>query len=191
MLNESKGAKRGPLCLHRIAIPRSLSCVVAVIPQIELLELVAPLVFEDATHRQCSARGRANQIDVVDGVGRCLQPPALRRVQVVEAPHLQPTAIVVADIETIRLRQFAQCGLEEPDSAIDFAPIIRVGKKGTGRQHANEGAQSRQLSFQAAERVRAGGIHRGRRRLPRSCMKGQDLDEYQTCGESRDEDHHG
>jgi len=122
---------------------------------------------------------------------KSLRKTAYEVVEVVEAPHLQPTAIVVADIEAVRLRQFAQRGLEELDRAVDLAPVIRVGKKGTGRQHAKEGAHFRQLGLEAAERVRAGGIHRGRRRLASSCMKGQDLDEDQTCAKSRDERHHG
>src|ERR1700730_3135882 len=175
---------------HRVAIPKPLSYVIAVVPQIELLDLVALLVFEDPPHRQGSAGGRADQIDIVEGPGGCLQPPALCRVEDVEAPDLQPATVIVADVEAIRLRQFVQRGFEDNDCAVDLAPVIRVGERGICRQHANEGAQLRYLGLEAAEGIRAGGIHRGRRRFSCRSMISRDLDKYQTRRESRDEGHH-
>ena len=103
---------------------------------------------------------------------------------------MQPATIVIADIEAVCLRQFVHCRFEESDCAIDLAPIIRVGERRICRQHANERAQLRHLSLEAAKGIRTGGIHGGRCR--RSCcgVKSRNLDEYQTGRESRHEGHH-
>src|SRR6202008_15413 len=53
----------GPIRLHRIDIPEPHTRIVAVFPEILLLELVALLVFEDSPHRQRAAWGGADQAD--------------------------------------------------------------------------------------------------------------------------------
>src|SRR5215472_17923374 len=69
--------------------------------QIELLDLVALFVFEDPPHRWRFAGIRPHQIDIVYGPERRFQLPALRRVESIEAPDLQPATVVVADINAI------------------------------------------------------------------------------------------
>ena len=54
-----------------------------------------------------------------------------------------------------------------------------------------DGAQLRYLGLEAAEGVRAGGIHGRRGRFSCCRMKGRDLDKYQTRGESRNKGHDG
>src|SRR5215472_527636 len=75
-----------PVRIYRVAVPGPLSRVVAILRQIELLELVALLVFEDPSHRQDFGGGRADQIDIVECSRRCLQLLALCRIEHIEPP---------------------------------------------------------------------------------------------------------
>src|SRR5262249_26455177 len=68
---------------------------------------------------------------------------------------------------------------------------IRVGKRGIGREHANERTELRYIGLKATTRIGACSIHGGGRSRLRCGMKGRDLDEYQTGAESHDEGHYG
>ena len=72
--------------------------------------------------------------------------------------------------------------LEQPDGAIDLAPVIRVGEGGTGRQYASNRAQLRDIGLEPGKRVRARCIHRSRRRRSGRRVRRRDLDGYQARG---------
>ena len=127
-----------PVRLHCVAIPDPLARIITIVPQIELLDLVTVFVFEDPPHRQGSAGCRTDEIDVIDGSRRRPEFLALRPVENVEAPDLQPAAVVVGDIEAVRLRQFVQRRFKENARVVDLGPVVRIGKSGIGRQHPDE-----------------------------------------------------
>ena len=58
-----------------------------------------------------------NQVDGNVGAWGRAQSLTLFIVQVVQSPHLQPSAIFEANIDTVHLGQFAKCGLEQRDGS--------------------------------------------------------------------------
>ena len=179
-----------PVRLGRVAIPAPLARVVAITRQIERCDPVVLAVFEDAPHRQSSGGRRAHQIDIPDGSGRCPELVTLARVEDVDAPHLQPGAVVVADVKAVRLRHFAQRGFEQNDGAVVLASLVRSGESGVRRQNPNDRAELRHLGLEAIAGVGAGCSHRRGCRRPRRGMKSRDLNYQQTRRERRDERHH-
>ena len=89
--------------------------------------------------------------------------------------YLQPSAIVVADIDAFDLWQFPQRSLEKWNHAVDLGPFVGVGYAGTGRQHANHGRDLRHFRLKAPERLRAGRIHIRGSRLARGEVKSPEL----------------
>ena len=138
MLNEAGRGDERPVRVRRVAIPVPLARVIAVPRQIERCDLVVFAVFEDAPHRQSSGGHRARQIDIPNGRGWRPELTAFVRVEDVDAPHLQPAAIAIADVEAVRLRHFAQRGFEQNDGVVVFAPLVRSGESGICRQNPND-----------------------------------------------------
>jgi len=68
-----------------------------------LPDLIAVSILEYSAHRQCTLGQRPNQVDIEYGTRRRFQACTLRLVEVVEASHLQPTAIVIAYVEAVSL----------------------------------------------------------------------------------------
>ena len=75
-------------------------------------DFVALLIFKNSSHGQFATGAGADQINRNVGTRRRTQPPALFIAEFAYAPHLQPSTIFEADIDTVHLGQFLQCGFE-------------------------------------------------------------------------------
>src|SRR5262249_39618412 len=92
-----------PTGSRRVSEPGPIARVITGFPEINLPDLAALSVFEDSTQRQFAAGRGADQLDGKIGAGRRPERLALLHAQVADAPHLQPGAVFVADINAADL----------------------------------------------------------------------------------------